>query len=620
MRRALLLSAVVALLAAAPARADLPWSGCADIGFEAFQCSSLAVPLDRSGQVPGQVALFVRRIKPLDAPSAPTPTAVVALAGGPGQAAAPLAGSFAIALAPALQSRDLLVFDQRGTGRSDPLRCAESGTAAQCAAALGPRRAFFRTTDSVEDIEALRAAAGYEKLTLFGVSYGTKVALNYASRYPERVERLVLDSVVPPDGQDGLLRSSVAASGRVLRELCSGSRCRRATPSVISDVRRLARRSVAARGVYVDARGRRRRAALRGSDLFPILQAGDLNPGLRAQLPAALRSAVRRDPAPLLRLALAALGPPGAQEPSEGANPAVFLATSCEEARLPWDRTASPEQRSEQAASALLALPDASFSPFTRLTVASSGLLRLCRGWPNATPAPVAPGPLPDVPVLVLSGRADVRTPTEDARRLASAFPQASVVDVPFVGHSVLGGDPTGCAGAALAGFFADRGVTPCGSGRPLVAPVAIVPRSVASLGRTGGVAGRRGRTLTAILRTADDALLQVATAEFAGGATRLGGLRRGVIIRTSSSVLLRSVEFVPGVRVSGTLPRSGAARLTVSGRAAARGRVRITRTRLTGTLGGRRVRLRRRGTARAASLERLRPRDLMPLPALVRG
>ena len=90
-------------------------------------------------------------------------------------------------MAPALASRDLLLFDQRGTGSSDPLSCSalEEATPAsnvasvfeQCALDIGPARADFTTQESVQDIEALRKAAGYEKLVLFGTSYGTKVAL-----------------------------------------------------------------------------------------------------------------------------------------------------------------------------------------------------------------------------------------------------------------------------------------------------------------------------------------------------------------------------------------------------------------------------------------------------------
>ncbi len=74
----------------------------------------------------------------------------------------------------------------------------------------------------MQDIEALRAAAGYEKLVLYGTSYGTKVALEYAERYPQHVESMVLDSVVPPEGEEPLQLASFAAIAPVLRELCRG--------------------------------------------------------------------------------------------------------------------------------------------------------------------------------------------------------------------------------------------------------------------------------------------------------------------------------------------------------------------------------------------------------------
>ena len=631
--RLLLLTIAATLLLIAPARADIPFAPCPDSGFEAFGCATVTVPLDRSGAVPGTVPLFVRRLQPEGA-AGPTQHAVVGLAGGPGQAAAPLARSFAISLASALGDRDLLVFDQRGTGRSDPLVCpslgrsgTEAAVIARCATELGPRRAFHRSVDSVDDLEALRVAGGYAKLTIYGVSYGTKVALDYAARYPQNVERLVLDSVVPPEGPDPLLRASLTASRRMLAELCGNGACRRATPDVTADVSRLAARTTAARGSYVDGRGRRQRATLRGSTLYSLFQAGDLNPVVRAQLPAAMRSALQRDPTPLLRLAVSVFGAPGgSQVPEQSSNNAVFLATACEETLLPWDRAASLRDRVAQAGRALAAQPASAFAPFTRATVATVGLLRLCQGWPNATPAPAAPGALPDVPVLLLNGTADLRTPLEDAQRVAAAFPQGQLVGVPFVGHSVLGSDPSGCAGAAVAGFFNGTGVAPCGAGRPFVAPIARAPRSVNGLGTTGTVRGKPGRTLTAVLRTADDALLQVLNARVGNGATRIGGMRRGIILRRGESILLRGVEFVPGVRVSGVLAEDRSMRVTVAGRAAARGTVAIDTSRvLTGRLGGKRFRLTPRpGAARAGArrgwLLDLEPRDVLPRPALVRA
>src|SRR5262249_10789569 len=147
----------------------------------------LAVPLDPSGRAPGTVTLAIRRHR---APVGDPKTAVIALAGGPGQAALPLAEDFASVLGPIISTRDLIVFDQRGTGLSRHLSgrrvrgilaaSAPGPAIAQCAAQLGPTRSYYTTADSVADIEAIREAGGYEKLVLYGTSYGTKLAERYA--------------------------------------------------------------------------------------------------------------------------------------------------------------------------------------------------------------------------------------------------------------------------------------------------------------------------------------------------------------------------------------------------------------------------------------------------------
>ena len=105
------LAAVATALALAPAaNAAIAYAPCDPAG---FQCGQLPVPLDRTGVVPGTLTLNVKRVV---AASNPTATAVVALAGGPGQAAIPVASEFASILGPSLATRDLLVYDQRGTG------------------------------------------------------------------------------------------------------------------------------------------------------------------------------------------------------------------------------------------------------------------------------------------------------------------------------------------------------------------------------------------------------------------------------------------------------------------------------------------------------------------------
>src|SRR3954468_15699346 len=388
------LAAVVTTLVLAPgARAAIAYAPCEPAG---FQCGQLAVPLDRAGVVPGTLTLNVKRVV---AASNPTATAVVALAGGPGQAAIPVASEFASILGPSLATRDLLVYDQRGTGSSGRLtrpafeRDVSSivDAAAACANQLGPPRGFYRTADSVDDIEALRVESGYQKLVLFGVSYGTKVALDYAAKYPANVESMVLDSVVPPEGSDVLNVSTFKALPRALGELCGNGLCNGITTNVGRDLAAVAHRAAQVGsggqsgfvGKVNTPGGAAIKVRLDRDGLFDILLAGDLNPTLRAELPGALRSAIKGDRRPLLRLRLRAAGLTGipnarAQGEVGGDSDALFVTTRCEESMFPWDRAAGAAQRATQARNAAQAHPPADFGAFGWGVALRSEVIPVC--------------------------------------------------------------------------------------------------------------------------------------------------------------------------------------------------------------------------------------------------
>jgi pimeloyl-ACP methyl ester carboxylesterase len=608
---------VVVLATPAAAQAAVAWVPCAAADTPTQQCGSTAVPLDRTAAVPGTIALNLRRVP------APTPatTAVLALAGGPGQAAAPITPAFAKILAPALGTRDLLVLDQRGTGRSSLLSCPalstpsarESLVAAggRCASQLGASRGLYRTADSVADIEAVRQEAGYERLTIFGVSYGTKVALAYAAAHPDRVERLVLDSVVAPEGPDTLQRSTFAAIPRVLGELCANGACAGVTNdptgALRTLVRRLTRRPL--RGTYVDDRGGRHRVTITRQDVLSILLKGDANPALRAEVPAALGAWRRGDVAPLARLAAHAGGRVTLGAPESSVAPALYAATVCEELGFPWTRGAAPAARERQAGQVVRDLPPADFAPFDRATALGSEVLALCLRWPTASPAPAAVGPFPAVPTLVLSGGGDLRTPTEDARATAARLPlPPQVVAVPWVGHSVLSSElaEEGCAARALAAFFADAPIPGCTTAKAPVSVARRPPMRLAGQRAPGSLRGRLGRTVGAALDTVSDVRRQVLYSAFEDGAlpSRVGGLRGGFATVRQAGIRLRGARYVPGVRVFGWVPADGTSTLRVRGGGAMRGTITVSAdgTRISGRLGRRRFStVRSMAAARAA-------------------
>jgi pimeloyl-ACP methyl ester carboxylesterase len=606
----LLLAVGLFLVAAPSASAAIAYAPCPSS--PGFECGSLDVPLDRSGAVPGTVRIAAQRRA---SPGNTTGTALVALAGGPGQAALPLAGDFATLMAPALATRDLLVFDQRGTGASTPLSCRLNGSsltdaASECAGDLGARRGAFTTSASVDDLEALRVESGYNKLALYGVSYGTKVALDYAARYPKNVESIVLDSVVLPAGPDTLQRSTFGAMRRVLNDLCAGGECAGISSNPLGQlagqVASLARKPLTGR--FTDGRGRRLKESMTGDDLFNILVSGDLNPTLRAELPAALTSSRRGDTAPLIRLAARSAGIIELQNAGADFSDPVFAATLCEEGIFPWDRAAGRQVRAQQANAIVKGLGPAPFYPFLGSSALSTQIIDLCLGWPVATPAPAAPAPLPVVPTLVIDGAADLRTPLEDAAQIATLIPGAQILQVPYTGHSALAADNTAehCAERAVGEFYAGAAVTPCAaSGNPF-SPTPVAPTRISRLQGTGANT-KVGRTVTAALRTASDMRRQVIGDLIEAGQlpSRLGGLRGGrATVSSRGTLTLTNVVYVPGVLVSGSVPLDStrAQTLHIKGDKGAHGTLRVTPARITGVVGGRRINLVARSAAATRS------------------
>ena len=495
-------------------------------------CHRVSVPLDRTGRVAGDIRLHVavrRARQPRRAP-------VLVLSGGPGQASVGGFGGWRADLgARVLAARDLIAFDARGTGRSGALNCPamqrsaiprDTTAAEECAARLGEARRFYTTIDQAEDIEAVRARLGAEKLALYGISYGTRVALTYARLHPDRVESLSLDSVVPAEGPSALSQEILGAMPRIL-----GNRLG-VIGSLVSRVR-----ATPAVGVALDARGKRHRTTAHPASIFDVLLAGDFNPVLRQALPAAIAAIDAGDPAPLMRLVRAATEgerlPPRPSQFSAG----LYAATSCGEIAFPWAPDASPAERARAAADAAGRAPAP--APFSAEDVPTLDWIALCLRWPlTPGPRPLPPG-MPDVPALILSGEADLRTPLEDARRVQAQLPRARLLSVRGLGHSVVGGDPSRCARRALRAFLLARPVP------------ASCPRARTGFERGVQVPPRRfsGRLADRVLNTLRDAELSLAVSPSGQAA---GGLRAGTV-RYSIGALhrLRGYEYVPGLRVT---------------------------------------------------------------------
>ena len=219
---------------AAPARtqaATIHWGACKDKPLKdaKAQCGMLRVPLDHAHPDGRHIAIAVSRVR-ATAPKAQRQGPLLVNPGGPGPGLT-FAAYFPAVLPHKLAAQfDIVSFDPRGTGESAPLDCGydmwafpqpayrpvtgpyedpgpneqewlRRGTrmADACGAKYGKDLGFFGTADIVADMESIRAALGTPKINYYGYSYGTELGQIYATRYPDRVRRMVLDSNVKPE-------------------------------------------------------------------------------------------------------------------------------------------------------------------------------------------------------------------------------------------------------------------------------------------------------------------------------------------------------------------------------------------------------------------------------------
>ncbi|MGC7101890.1 alpha/beta hydrolase [Amycolatopsis lurida] len=224
----LALASVVVLAPQAQAVKAAPeWAPCADSA--QLLCTTLTVPLDYRNPSGEQIELAISKL-PSTKP-AQRRGVLLLNPGGPGGAGLSMPADLAAAGLPAsvLDTYDLIGFDPRGVGRSSPVTCdlrpeqvasnvppyakdaadvaarAEFAreVAKQCAESVsGARLPFITTANTARDMDLIRAALGEPKISYFGGSYGSYLGAVYATLFPQRTDRIVLDSVTGPGGLD----------------------------------------------------------------------------------------------------------------------------------------------------------------------------------------------------------------------------------------------------------------------------------------------------------------------------------------------------------------------------------------------------------------------------------
>ncbi|MFL5384749.1 MAG: alpha/beta fold hydrolase [Longimicrobiaceae bacterium] len=353
--------------------------------------------------------------------TAPERDAVFYLTGGPGQAATASAAAVARELAEVRGRRDIVLVDQRGTGPRG-LYCSlgRPGATARawitgdfpldrleaCRRRWGAELRLYTTANTVEDLERARAALGYAQVDLVGVSYGTRPALAYLRRHPERVRTLTLRGVYPPSAP---LPLNVARDAQAaLDRLAAGH------PALAGDLARaLARADSAPARLPVEGASEAdtlvvTRDVLAGSLLMALYgRAG------AEQVPAAARAAAEGRPE-----ALVSIGGGATLPLAQTLSPGLYLSVVCSE-------------------DVVQIRPGEGAAPGTFLGgVLVRNLERVCASWPRGRPPAGYTEPVrSDVPALVISGDADPVTPPRWGERVASTLSRGAHLVLPGEGH-----------------------------------------------------------------------------------------------------------------------------------------------------------------------------------------
>lgn len=400
---------------------------CRTEGFaQEVQCGQVERPLNPAAPQGKKIQIHYMVLKAKDHNKRDDP--LFLLAGGPGQSAINVAG-WAERLFNKLQlRRDLVFVDQRGTGLSAPLNCPDTQDLSQLAdndlalrslercktdlqkLPYGDLR-FYTTSIAVQDLEAVRKAEGYPQINLAGVSYGTRVALEYLRQYPQSVRRMVLDGVVPPDyalsGDD--LQSAL---NRLFTDCSQEARCQKAYPKLAQSWRDLLAGLPKTTVLKHPRLNTEAAVTIRRDTVLGMVASVLYSPVNSAGLPYAITEAKSGRFNPLLALS-GNTALPGPGSIAVGMHYSVWCAE--EAARLPVTQDDFGRFRSET-------------------------YRKICAGWPRGeVPAAFYTLAKSPRPVLLLSGGLDPVTPPQHGEHVARALgTEARHVVLGKSGHGML--------------------------------------------------------------------------------------------------------------------------------------------------------------------------------------
>ena len=421
-----------------------------DVPVDAY-CGTLKVYENRATKQGRQIDLNIVVLPAMSNDAKPDP--FFFLAGGPGQGAAKMAKPIRDLFRQVLTERDIVLVDQRGTGKSNPLDCidpndslkalAEPETAPldrlkKCLAGYDADLRLYTTDIAMDDLDDVRAFLGYDKINVYGGSYGTRAGLVYMRRHGDRVRAAVLDGVAPTNMRLPLFfaRDSQQALDKLIADCASDSSCNAAYPNLGARVRALLERlekSPPLVPVVHPRTGERGEIRMTARIVANIMVATLYQPIAASLIPALVERAEANDFQGLL--ALGAQGDPTDPNMSVGMQLSVICAE--DGPRL------TPEDVKKESEGSL-------FGPYVmRLQQEACGF------WPRGEVDPSFYEPVQSpIPTLILSGAIDPVTPPVWGESIAKTLPNSRHLVFPGTGHTAGG---TGC-GRRLIKAFIDAG------------------------------------------------------------------------------------------------------------------------------------------------------------------
>ncbi len=382
------------------------------------QCVDLQLPEDWSQPEGESITVHVAILPPSGGQATRAP--LYLLAGGPGQAATQMGRFISRALERARRGREVVLVDQRGTGRSTPFECEISNdphiggdeVARKCLSNTSQRPQHFHSAAFIRDLEAVRKYLGHGQINLLGGSYGTRAGLLYLRAYPQHVRTLTLDAVAAPATafmQRSLLSASEALNN-VLQACAAQPHCATAFPQLATQLNDI-RQSLRQQPVVVQADFT---LSITEDVFLNALRNALYSAEHTAMLPYIISQFAAQNYAPWLAV--------GQAWESTYAQMSVgtMLSVLCAE-EVP--RT-SAEQARELSRGKLFANVDLSF------------WFDACKVWPSARfPDGYGEPVVSDVPTLLLSGALDPVTPPHFADVAAATLSRSRHIVAPYNGH-----------------------------------------------------------------------------------------------------------------------------------------------------------------------------------------